>query len=994
MDEATANPIEVSFTDYISKVEPTGIIPNSYKYSYKYVIPHNTTPSTFMPMDWTTITKLDSPYPTEDKCPYCLNGYSWQSGSQEFKTICNHCQLPFGQHSPIHPHNSLHHGTNCNGFIWPDGSLPEPKLQLPVPDKEMCQYCIEGGFQDHAKYDTKCVQCGRSFTSHSGKHPHRESWYGQCTGFVWPVVKQTTSPESELAPQWVLDLVLESVPADWHKHKNPSTVYPGGWVYKMANVHPKAWVHQNAAVYGTAKVAESAYVWDSSRVYGNADIASGSWIKNNAKVTGKIGPNCSVRDNSEVHGVLKGGNTISNDTIIFEDVTVAMGINHHSTPIKFRTQKAKGLKALSEQAYNVPSHTFYEIERFKTEKELQSLVGKFVRPCPVTPRHGFVDSRSVKTLSEAKQVISEAAKADPLAEIIAMPFIEATHSGIWTEGQLSVGSGNDGATSGRESLIIPVQGTPDNQRGFKWEKLLKDAGITESPYVELLWTRTDYEAGKYLTNYVQLRNGPKLPDSIDFIPTKMLVAEIVKAEGDLLEWESKVKTFKPGTVVYHPGGTLASHYAVHAFLSGIPVLISREPVVGETLEPNTTTPEPDISKLRSGFFVGCTSKKIDTAQAVYVMLSGCHSTTKWLGRCDFLLGLAMGCTYRLLVTACLGEFRHRDRGNEAVAGAGHNSGCVPTRETIYRTAWNKTLWSTSREKYLAALNSFDKESWRGSLGGPKWFLLSRWAGVMFNSLLDGDIKQSLEYLNKAVNSVHNGGWTFNKFADDSAMNMAANNPLYAVLKIAPVLYDMSKIKFSSKNRLSRYGKFEIADLNVEEYTQKRINKSSAEKVGKICCKSDCCGNPECAECHPVEVVKPEIENPFKSCPCMAPGKDGTSNHSGEESVSFSNGMYSFPVCQNHYDNYLTAGFVLLSSPAVVNDECDCGDHGCEDCYPDGCDCDCTDCHDDGCSSCCNCKEHDCSDCYPGGCDCTCTECHDDGCSDCTPKSEPEEEIAW
>jgi hypothetical protein len=56
-------------------------------------------------------------------------------------------------------------------------------------------------------------------------------------------------------------------------------------------------------------------------------------------------------------------------------------------------------------------------------------------------------------------------------------------------------------------------------------------------------------------------------------------------------------------VVYHPNGCLASHYAIHAILNEVPVLVSREPSVGEQLEVTSEfpAPTPKVDALRAGF---------------------------------------------------------------------------------------------------------------------------------------------------------------------------------------------------------------------------------------------------------------------------------------------------------------------------------------------------------------------------------------------------------
>ena len=422
--------------------------------------------------------------------------------------------------------------------------------------------------------------------------------------------------------------------------------------------------------------------------------------------------------------------------------------------------------------------TAKQLGMFPARAGLDRMVNKFVRPCPMVPRHGFVDSRPVKSIEEAEALLEETLRAEDRAEFIIMPFIKAEYSGIWTNGKLVIGTGNDGATAGHSSRLIPALGLPTEHESV-WKETLQKGRITESPYVELLWAKK-YEYDSTLLNYfVQLRNGPSLPDTIDFIPEETVVKSVVLAEGDLLEWETKAKTFTPGTVVYHPGGSLASHYAVHAVLSKTPVLVSRKPDVGEILKPNTEMKEPDVEAIRNGFYLGATTE-MSFEDAAFVMLSGCHSTSVWLGRQDALLGLAMGAAYRLTVTAALGEYRHEPGRKRK-----------PGRDVVYSGVWTKILASSTRTRFMKALDSFKNDKrWPGSFGGKKWYTFGSFAAAIFNSILDGDVQESLQNLNKCVNAVHNSGWGFDKFIDRIYMDQAAISPSVVILKVAPRLYDV------------------------------------------------------------------------------------------------------------------------------------------------------------------------------------------------------------
>ncbi len=685
-------------------------------------------------------------------------------------------------------------------------------------------------------------------------------------------------------------------------------------------------------------------------------------VSNSAKITGILGKNCNI----------------SGRTYIRAGVTLPDHTHLTKTPRDYRTQKARGLEILERNGFKPPKSDIYRIERMGTQAKLEKLVGKFVRPCPVTPRHGFVDSRPITTMEEAIQIVKETKVADRKAELIVMPFIKATHSGVWTEGQLSIGSGNDGATSGRDSIMIPILGKPEYKKD--WTKLLIDAGITQSPYLELLWLA---EGEELALKYVQLRDGPKLPQTVDFIPAKIEVKNVVKAEGDLLAWETAVKEFKPGTVVWHPRGSLASHYAVHAYLSNIPVIISREPKIGDTLEPNTTVPEANIEDLRKGFMLGCSvngtgSERNKYIQLAHIMLTGCHSVTQWLGTNDLLLGISMGACYRLILSAAVGEFRHKAssdlKGN--------------TREGIYEIAWNSTLEQEMMTKFAESMVSFDKEEWSSSYGGPKWYILSRWGAIIFNSLVDGNIKAALEALNKGVNSCHNGGWTFNKFLSESEMTITSQNPIYALLKVAPLLYDAVNTK---EVKEFKFEKYKIEELDPEKYLEERQKKAtqshssgnSYEKsIVKKCCSKDCCGSPMCEECHPI-VVEKDIPSAKLGDMCKC-------NHLYDKHSSHMSGPCGQSGCECPNFEWPVENSSLSEPPMPKCTNCGGNSTVETSNYPKKGSYYCKDCDIWFGEKKCDCLNHNCNTCYPYGCSCNCDECHDNGCEECEESNETEE----
>jgi hypothetical protein len=435
-----------------------------------------------------------------------------------------------------------------------------------------------------------------------------------------------------------------------------------------------------------------------------------------------------------------------------------------------QTQKARGIAALARLGVgaSVPPFQVYRAR----EVDPSQLVGYFSRPCPMRPRHGFVDSREVRTVEEATGLIQETLDADADAEIVTMPLIEAAFSGIWTPGSLVIGQGHDGATAGRSAWTVPALGT------LVSEGLAAEAGVMDSPYLEILWPLED--APRKL---VQLRDGPLLPQHIDSIPRPVTVSEVILAEGDLLAWETRMQHVDRNAVVYHPNGSLASHYAIHAVLNEVPVLVSREPKVGEHIEAASDpgAQAPKIDALRAGFYLA-TKLNVSYEAAAYVMLAGCHHIAVWTDRCDGLLGLALGFAFRLTVTAALGEMRH-------LAGRSA-AGC---RDDIYDECWSRTYLPSTRASFEGALDAFHGEMWKRNFGGNPWFVFTEWAAKVHNHLVEGDADAALKALNQLIHCAHNTGWAFNKFVGSNLLTDTANNPVSTLVKCAPTLYRASRV---------------------------------------------------------------------------------------------------------------------------------------------------------------------------------------------------------
>lgn len=321
------------------------------------------------------------------------------------------------------------------------------------------------------------------------------------------------------------------------------------------------------------------------------------------------------------------------------------------------------------------------------------------------------------------------------------PFLRAQYNAIFAPGLVVVGPGHDGATSGRNAISLPLPSS--------WVDESRMAGLIapgEVPYIEGVLT----EGGWVLTQY---RSGPP-PTAGDYIPERVKVERVVRVdEGmDLLEWEGLVKSLGKGAVVYHPGGSTASHYGVHCIACGVPYLTSMEPRIGDVLEPTNA---------------GWGRRESDAlAEAIREAFE--RRDTE-----DNLLPLSLALVHRYSPRRC--------RLPVDVPADGE-------RDDIYADALKFGIEDVIR--YLAiAKEDFSSAGWPRGYGGRRWanassLALSYVRGIV--SFLNRPSRRALGGLmqkaNRLLHAVHNNGWYLNKWPNitgqgsDGVRDMAAQNP--------------------------------------------------------------------------------------------------------------------------------------------------------------------------------------------------------------------------
>jgi hypothetical protein len=419
----------------------------------------------------------------------------------------------------------------------------------------------------------------------------------------------------------------------------------------------------------------------------------------------------------------------------------------------------------------------------------------FARPCPKVPRHGFVDSKVITTRTNLKKLFREVKKADPHGEMLLGPYLKnVTHNAVYVNsGNLSVGPGNDGATGGNKSISIPVA-------PFKFpNEFIKKSGLNkkDAVYLESVCTGGYYAQW----NLVQARGGPAIDSTDqDYIPTSMVVKHVVKPNNNLLKWEQEVAKFKPGTVVYANGHTLASHAAIHCIINKVPFITTHCPNIGDTLRANQKK-KAKISRIdfKRGIKAGnkyCKGKSYkDMRQLMLFSLSVLHNWAyiKQSPHASWMLGSASVIFLKLCSALVFGEHRHK-----------YHHG---RRDFIYENTLHKD--SIQFNRLAKVLKDFYYMDWAGGFGGVPWatctwYTFKLWQEIARitnrtgQNLTDNEISRLIGNINKTTNIAHNNGWWFNKFCENTLLDFVAKYPGMAFFTVADVVYDchceLSKIK--------------------------------------------------------------------------------------------------------------------------------------------------------------------------------------------------------
>lgn len=446
---------------------------------------------------------------------------------------------------------------------------------------------------------------------------------------------------------------------------------------------------------------------------------------------------------------------------------------------EIRTQKARSIAALPNHVtrtlqYKVLQLPLEHSDICVIESFIKRLDGNgqrtFARPCPTKPRHGFVDSRIVSSMADVLGLSAEVMRADALGEIVLMPYISADRSAVLTPTAVAIGAGNDGATQGRDALTLPVAFVSISSG------LIADSRIENCAYIEAI----SYMGVVYA---VQARDGVAIANGAgDYIPCRMRVTAIETTEGTAEEFENRISNSQEGTILYHPNGTILSHYSQHACLKNMPIIFSEKcPSIGDTLTPTVTVEQPKTADMLKGIERGMEKDLVQSqSDECSMAVSMVHNASALIQDSNgaYALGYAVAVLLRLAYAACIGEYRHKRKSHRV------------SRDVIYRRAlYSFDGFLKSRIKMKPALESFFHSKWATGYGGERWATCATVAIALETALVSfvktgksESAKGVVAAAHNVINCAHNNGKFLSKFTSNRTFDNAANGEMMQTLQ--------------------------------------------------------------------------------------------------------------------------------------------------------------------------------------------------------------------
>lgn len=507
------------------------------------------------------------------------------------------------------------------------------------------------------------------------------------------------------------------------------------------------------------------------------------------------------------------------------------------------TQKARGVFFLQDKqqdirnvfwSWSVPKHILF---RSGIKFDAGSFnFPVFARPCPVNPRHGFVDSTLCKDAEELNKISAAAYYAEKEAEILVTKPVKSHYNAIINGNVITFSDGNDGATAGRNCKYFYISEDPLSSM-LDLDKR-KVVAPDETPFYEFVFGPSDESRP---VNLVQVRSAPKTPRVKDFIPAQVTVKTILKAEGDLLDWEALLKTVDPTTtVVDHTDGSLSSHYAIHAIVNKVPIFTTYLPAIGSVVEPTVEnmdiTPQ-DRADFSSSFAKGFFATKNIWDKCKYpgsadqvmgnivrIALSTLHNYSSLALSKDYqLLGMVLGLFSRVTFAVSGGETRYnKKRSDKFLFSKNYYNKVQNSSRSSYYKHFMSIPVSEMVNDIVMIYRVFEKMKWDNNYGGKRWASCTKSAVELFSACAAGDIKSAVQLFNRVINENHNGGKYLNKVVSSSDFDEASHQPSIYALKNFSSIVDILSVAWEESKAISAEDIASITPIDLSWGNEKNI----------------------------------------------------------------------------------------------------------------------------------------------------------------------------
>ena len=514
----------------------------------------------------------------------------------------------------------------------------------------------------------------------------------------------------------------------------------------------------------------------------------------------------------------------------------------------YRTQKARGVNAIKRDAFpnlmrrrgivgQFPNTLFTlphdGMDLTRTLFAGSYKRGYFARPCPTTPRHGFVESRQVFSQRELEEVITQTLREDEHGEVLVMPILTGLMSAVAHNAGITWAWGHDGVTGGTNvPMVIPCPVPHEVWRDIRtqyiseggWYDVFNQDFAEAVPYIELVEHNQEVVP-------VQVRAGPPQEATKNYIPKNFTVKKVLKPSlysGDvkaLLGWESKVAMAleanggPDGLVVWSYGLPLASHWAIHAIQAEIPVITDQQgqPQIGDRFEAASAAVAPlgpedyalmvDFIKDAQSFALGA----YDAKQVILTAMASSHAISFWDNAKHLLKlrALAVEMIARFVGAAAIGEDRHF-------------YSCGPGRPESDRPDpgdWERGRRSTG---YQDALEYWKNQSedrptshlpWERVFGrGQRRSELDR-QSVYYRMLSPMPINERVELLKLAVKDFKRRGWGTDHVSGEGDVGCSYGGAKWAQVAQCAVDLDEATIAFTEKPTRASWSKL-VSKMNM------------------------------------------------------------------------------------------------------------------------------------------------------------------------------------